>query len=228
MKLSLVLLTLNEVDGLERLFAQIPLEAVDEAFAVDGNSTDGTLAFYEKVNFPYVLQTRRGRGDAFRTAFERATGDAIIFFSPDGNEDPADISKFRAFLEEGADMVIGNRMSNGGRNEEDVQVIKLRKWANNFFTWIANHTWNKGPFVYDTINGFRAITRRAWHELSPDGPGYTIEYQCSIRAFKRGLHIREFPTIESGRIGPEKGSPSIATGLAFLKLYFRELRNRDW
>ena len=70
MKISLVLLTLDELPGLEALFDQIPFDAVDEAFAVDGGSTDGTLEFYEARQFPVLNQVSRGRGEAFRMAFE--------------------------------------------------------------------------------------------------------------------------------------------------------------
>ena len=59
--------------------------------------------------------------------------------------------------------------------------------------------------------------------LAPAGPGYTIEYQVSIRAFKASLSVAEFPTVEGNRIADREGSPSVATGLAFLKLFFREL-----
>lgn len=225
MKISLVLLTWNELPGLQALFDQIPLAAVDEAFAVDGGSTDGTLEFYAEHNFPVLRQHSRGRGEAFRMAFEHAKGDALLFYSPDGNEDPADIPKFRPLLEAGNDLVIGTRMVKGARNEEDDQLLRWRKWANNAFNWMVNARWNgKGAYISDSINGYRAITRRAWDQLQPDGAGYTIEYQSTIRALKLGLRVAEFATIEGNRIGPEKGSPSIQTGLAFLRLYARELK----
>ena len=89
---------------------------------------------------------------------------------------------------------------------------------------MANITLNRNQFVTDTINGFRAMTRRAWRELDFDGVGYTIEYQCSIRAFKIGLKFAEFPTYEAARVGDREGSPSISTGLAFLRIYFYELK----
>lgn len=230
MKISLVLLTWNELPGLEALFDKIPFDSVDEAFAVDGGSTDGTLAFYEKHNFRVLQQASKGRGEAFRMAFAQAEGDAILFYSPDGNEDPADIPKFRPLLEAGNDLVIGTRMVKGARNEEDDKLIPLRKWANLSFNWMVNTRWNRsGKYVTDSINGYRAITRKAWEQLSPDGAGYTIEYQSTIRALKLGLKIAEFPTLEGQRIGPEKGSPSIQTGLAFLKLYGKELKiGTDW
>ena len=40
-KSSLVILTLNEIEGVTALFDQIPFHAVDEYFVVDGGSTDG-------------------------------------------------------------------------------------------------------------------------------------------------------------------------------------------
>jgi glycosyltransferase involved in cell wall biosynthesis len=223
MKLSLVITTLNEIEGLRILFDKIPYDSVDEIIAVDGGSTDGTVEFLKERNIPTYVQTLKGRGEGFRLAFEKAAGDALLFFSPDGNEDPNDIPKFKPFLELGYDMVVATRMIKGAHNEEDDYVLKWRKWANNSFSVMANYTWNKGIYMTDTINGFRAISKRAWNLMSVDGPGYTVEFQSSIRAFKLGLKIAEFPTYESGRFDNRVGSPSIPTGIAFLKMYFSEI-----
>ncbi len=223
MKISLVILTLNEIEGLRVLLSKIPFSAVDEVLAIDGGSTDGTIQYLKENKIDVHVQDVKGRGEAFRLAFKIATGEALIFYSPDGNEDPYDISKFRHYLDQGSDIIIANRMSSGGQNEEDGKLFPLRKWANNIFTLMANVCWNKNKYIYDTINGFRSITRIAWQELNLDGPGYTIEYQMSIRAFKTNLKITEFPTIESKRIDDRIGSPSIPTGIAFLKIFFSEL-----
>lgn len=223
MKISLVILTLNEIVGLQSIFERIPLNAVDEILAVDGGSTDGTIEFLRSKNVPVYFQDVKGRGEAFRVAFRKATGDALILFSPDGNEDPADIPKFKPLLEQGNDIVIATRMVKGARNEEDDSWFRPRKWVNHSFTILANLFWNRQKFVTDTINGFRAITKKTWNEIALDGPGYTIEYQGSIRAFKKKLKIAEFPTIESKRIDNGFGSPSFDTGMAFIKIFFYEL-----
>lgn len=225
MKSSLIILTRNEIGGLKSLFDTIPLDAVDECFAVDGRSTDGTAEFLAHNNVPVIIQEKLGRGEAFRIARREAKHDLLIFFSPDGNEEPRDIPKFKFYMEQGYDMVIASRLMVGGKNEEDSRIIPLRKWANQAFTFIANVIWNRGnQYVSDTINGFRAIRKEAFDRLQPDAEGYSIEFQMSIRAMKIGLKIKEFPTEEGQRIGSVSKLLAVPTGFRFLLIMMREIR----
>jgi glycosyltransferase involved in cell wall biosynthesis len=228
LKYSLILLTLNEIDGLEKVFRDIPLQEFDEFFAVDGGSTDGTLEFYNKNSVRVVSQESKGRGEAFRIAAETADGDVLVFFSPDGNEDPKDLPKFKKYLDDGCDMVIASRMMKGAYNEEDVEILKWRKWANNAFNLFANLFFRRvGPYITDSINGYRAITKEAFKKVQLDGKGYTIEYQMTIRAFKNKLKIAEFPTHEYPRVGGESYAKSIPTGIAFLKMLKYEFFRKE-
>ena len=229
MRLALCLLTYNERPCLEQIFPLIPASSLDSGFdqivAIDGGSTDGTQEYYRERGVPVVGQSRRGRGDAFLLAFEQVEADAYIFLSPDGNEDVQDLSKFKALLEGGADLVIASRMMRGAVNEEDIHLLKPRKWANNALNLLANVLFRRvGPFVTDSINGYRAITRRAAEELKLDALDYTIEYQMTIRALKSRMTIVEFPTREGQRVAGVTGASSFPTGIRFLKRLWRELR----
>jgi glycosyltransferase involved in cell wall biosynthesis len=229
MTISLALLTLNEVEGVRTLFDRVPRDATDEILAVDGGSTDGTREFLESKHVPVITQTVRGRGEAFRLAVRHARGDIVIFFSPDGNEDPADIRKFRPYFEQGYDLVIASRMMPGARNEEDDQLFRPRQWANRGFTLAANLVWNfraclsRRGYITDSINGYRAIRRDAFESLGLSVRDYTIEFQMTIRALKRGFRIAEFPTIEGERIGGVSKVRSMEAGVRFLKTLFREI-----
>lgn len=221
----LVLLTYNEIEALPKLFDRIPVSAVDEFFAVDGGSKDGTVQYLKSKGVRVLGQDRRGRGRAFQLALDEARSEALCFYSPDGNEDPADIPKLFAKLEEGGyDLVVASRMSKGARNEEDEHWWRPRKWVNLAFTFLANALWNRGPYLTDTINGFRVIRADAMRRLDLRVDGFVIEYLMSIRAMKSGLRLGELPTIESPRLGGSSTAHSWPTGWEFLKRLAAEAR----
>ena len=231
MKTTLCLLTFNERPCLEIMFPKIPAASreagFDDVVAIDGGSTDGTIEFYDQHGVRVIAQSRKGRGHAFLLAFEQVDSDAYIFFSPDGNEDPADLARFRPLLENGADLVIASRMMRGAVNEEDAHLLKPRKWVNKAFNTLANLYFGRSvPFVSDSINGYRAISRVAARRLALDAADYTIEYQMTIRALKEKLRIVEFPTCEGQRVANESGAPSFPTGVRFVKRLWTEICSR--
>ena len=128
-----------------------------------------------------------------------------------------------AQLEKGADMAIASRMMKGAYNEEDEHCFRPRKWVNLAFTLIANLLWNRGPYITDTINGYRGGRREAFRRMSPDAAGFVIEYQLSMRAVKLGLRVAEIPTRENPRLGGESTAKSFPTGLVFLRQLAKEI-----
>lgn len=223
-KASIIIPTWNETEGVRALLPRIQVFDAAEVFAIDGGSTDGTASILREGGIDVRMQKSKGRGAAIKEGVEMAKNEAIVIFSPDGNEDPDDVPKLLDLLDSGADLAIASRFLPGSRNEEDGSLLPLRARANNSFTWVANKLWNRGPYVTDTINGFRAFHRKTFQELGIDAPGFAVEYQTSIRAMKLGLDIREIPTHEGNRIGGVSKSSSIPTGLAFLAFLLREVR----
>lgn len=222
MRRALVILAFNEIEALPKIWDSIPLDGY-EVLAVDGGSKDGTQEFLRSKGVRVLVQERRGRGVAFRLAADSTEAEQLCYFSPDGNEDPKDIAKLFAKLDEGCDIAVASRMMRGAFNEEDVSWWRPRKWVNNSFTLIANVLWNRGAYVTDAINGFRALRRDKFLELGCDAEGFVIEYQMTIRAMRRGLKIAEIPTREGQRLGGASTAESWKTGVAFLKALWREL-----
>lgn len=229
MDILLCMLTRNERQCLEVLLPTLPRPGRDSGFdrwvAVDGHSTDGTVEMLRDAGIDILSQQRPGRGAACIEVMATHKADAYLFFSPDGNENPVDLPKFRKYLDEGADLVIASRMMPSSLNEEDGQFFKPRKAANLVFNQMANSAFRRrGPFITDSINGFRAIRRSLAVKLALDAADYTIEYQMTIRALRSGANIVEFPTHEGKRIAGDTGAASIPTGLRFLQRFFTELR----
>lgn len=224
MKKCLVLLTWNEIEAVKVLWDKISADKYDECFVIDPGSDDGTLEFFKEKGATVHIQEKKGRGVAFLLAAEKTSCDMLCFFSPDGNEEPADIDRLFSLIEQGADMAICSRFLPESRNEEDDAKLPFRKWANQTFTWLVNKSFNKsGTYITDTINGFRAFKKEALLGLGLTAEGFAIEFQSTIRGLKKRYVIKEIPTIEGDRIGGESKAKSIPTGLRFVKLYLKEL-----
>ncbi len=229
MKKTLIVLTLNEIDGIKELYDKIPFEAADEVVAVDGGSTDGTREFLDEKGLRVLEQEIKGRGEAFRVALRKTKGDVLLYFSPDGNEDPEDIPLLFAKIEDGCDIAIASRFMRGSRNEEDDHFFRWRAWVNQSFTYTANLLWNTKDYVHDTINGYRAVRRDVFKRLNTDEQKFPIEYQMSIRAMKLKLNIGEIPTIEGNRIGGESKAESFPVGWGHVNVFLHELFNgKEW
>lgn len=221
-KATLVILNYNELEGIKALYDKLPLNEINEVFAIDPGSTDGSLEFLKSKGIKVIIQDIKGRGEAFRIGIKEAKNENVVFFSSDGNENPNDILKMIDFLEQGYDMVIASRFMKDAKADDSDIPFPIRGIGNNFFTTIANLIW--GGHLTDSINGFRAIKRNKFQQISPDAHGFGIEYQMSIRALKSKLNIKEFPTFEGDRIGGKSTAHAFATGWLFLKIILRELK----
>ncbi len=227
MKIDLCILTWNEIDGISELFPKINKKLFSNIFAMDRGSEDGTLDYYKNHNIPFFVQNKPGRGNAFIEAFERTENDAIVFFSGDGNENPEDLETFVKFLNEGYDLVIGGRfILKGSKSDNSDDFFRLRWLGNIFFSIIARLIWKTG--VYDSINGYRGITRRAMYKMKLDAQKHEIELQSTIRAAKLNLRIKEFPTKELERVGGERKytAGTFTLGKTLSKMLIQEIFKR--
>lgn len=206
------------------MFDQIPWKGFEECFVIDGNSTDGTREYLEQRGMRVIRQKQPGLGAAMIETRQNCSTDAIVFFHPDGNEDPEDLLIIRAFLASGRPFVVASRMIQGAINEEDAHWIRPRKWANRGLGLIANLLWGRSKNrTSDVTNGLRGITCAAWDLLGVDATDLTMDFQMVIRALKRNVVITEFPTREGSRIAGATNFKSMDTGIAELRLIWREL-----
>ena len=209
----------NEIQGSRALIARVPLSRFDEVYELDGNSTDGTREFWESHGARAINHVRKG--EIFPAACEATRMENIVFFAPDGNENPDDIDALLGKLEAGWDMAIASRFLKGARNEESERMFPLRLWANRAFSLVVRLLW--GGTVSDSINGFRAVKRSRLIQLQLETTGFDIEFQTTIRGLKLGWKITEIPTYEGDRIGGKSSASSVRTGLLMLRRVFREL-----
>ncbi|HEX7177610.1 MAG TPA: glycosyltransferase [Pyrinomonadaceae bacterium] len=221
---SLILVVRNEEVGLRQVLPKISTDIFDDFFAIDGTSTDKSVELMKSFGYQAYPQVKRGLGSAMIEARERVKTHSFIYFHPDGNEDPADLPRMAELLRAGHEFVVASRMIQGAWNEEDDKVFKWRKYANQGFALLANVFFaHGGNRTSDVTHGFRGITCETFDRMNLSSRDLTMDYQMVIRALKLGIRITEFPTHEWPRIDGATNFASLPTGIAELKLLWREI-----
>ena len=125
--------------------------SIQHGFGCGWRVHNGTASFLSRRAFRFSTSPSPG-GGGVRVAAEASRDARIVYYSPDGNEDPLDIERLDDLLIEGNDLAIASRFAVGSINEETDWMRPGR--VNQTLTWMANKLFNQGPFVTDTINGF--------------------------------------------------------------------------
>ncbi|MEW6482919.1 MAG: glycosyltransferase family 2 protein [bacterium] len=230
MKVTLLVFTLNEREGMEKIMPKIKKEWVDEIIVVDGGSTDGTIEYVRENGYSVIIQKKRGLRNAYIEALECSTGDIIITFSPDGNSIPELIPPLVEKMKEGYDMVVVSRYLKGAKSYDDDIITAFGNWM---FTSLINLIY-RAKYT-DAIVMFRAWKREIFKELDLDKEEtyrteerlfhttVGVEPLLSIRAAKRKLKIAEIPGDEPPRMGGKRKLQIFQWGAAYLFEIFREI-----
>lgn len=212
MKLTLLIPTLNEIEGMRVIMPRILPEWYDQLIIVDGGSTDGTVEYAKDHGYQVFVQQQPGVRNAYLEAMEYVEGDHLLTFSPDGNSIPELIPELRKKLEEGYEMVIASRYLDGAKSEDDDLLTGFGNW---FFTKTVNVLF--GAHYTDVMVIFRIYRTSLIQELGLDQDelygnlekwlgcsGLSWEPLLSVRAATRKLRVGEIPGDEPPRIGGER------------------------
>ena len=218
MTTSVIIPTKNEVIGVKEILTKIDRAWAEEWFLIDGNSTDGTIQEAENLGFEVIQQTGKGLSNAYREGVNHASGENILFFSPDGNAEPNDIPKLiKKMSDENCDIVQISRFGKKGVSEDDTVITAF---GNRMFTFLVNVFF--GGKLTDSLFGFKIIKKDVFINLNLDGEFLTLEQQMSIKSCKYNLKIAEIDGREPKRIGGEAKMKPLETGYALSKQIIKE------
>lgn len=225
MKISLCLLVYNEIGGCRLDVPLLPFAAFDDVYAVDGGSTDGTVEFLQSRGIPVYQQKQRGLNAAYHSAVEHSTGDAVVVFFPKGTISPLSLLEFRPLLENGNELVIASRNIPGACNEEDLGVLKPRKWGVTCLAALAALLWRtEGYVVRDILHGYKGFSVAAFNRIAPADYGLSIDLEMTVRAYRLKIPRIEFPVTETMRPFGQTRFKILPTGMKLLRYLWRELR----
>lgn len=225
MRLSLCLLTWNEIDGCRIDVPRLPPGAFEEVFALDNGSGDGTVEYLEAAGIPVVRQELPTYNGAYTQAFQRCTTDALVVFHPKGTIEPQSLLHFRPLFEQGADLVIASRIGKGARNEEDDRWVQHRKWFVLALGLMTSLLWRReGPIAWDVLHGYRAMRRDAFFAIDPLPRGVSMDLEMVARAYRKRMRIATFPVQEQPRVSGSTHFAAWTTGKKLLRYLWQEFR----
>lgn len=217
MKVSLLIFTWEEIDGMKVIMPQIKKEWYDQLIIVDGGSTDGTIEYARKHGYYLFVQKGRGAGGAFIEAMEKVTGDIVIPFSPDGNSDPERIPYLVEKIKEGYDIVVCSRYLEWAKSYDDDIVTAF---GNRVFTGLVNIMFRSR--LTDLLVMYRAFKKDIIKELGINTKNVAWGTQLMLMAIKRNLRIGEIPGDEPPRIGGKRKMNPVKNGLQEFSMIMRE------
>jgi glycosyltransferase involved in cell wall biosynthesis len=203
-RVSVVIPCLNEAESIGACVTQ-SLETLrtagitGEVVVADNGSTDGSAELARKAGATVVVESRRGYGSAYLAGFSAARGDYVVMLDADLTYPIADIPRFVAELDAGADLVMGDRMEN---IQPGAMHWMHRYVGNPVLTGTLNLFFRTG--VRDAHCGMRAVRRESLPVLDLRTTGMEFASEMVIRAAKADLRITEVPIEYHPRAGESK------------------------
>lgn len=193
----------NEKGNIEEGIKRMPkFGKHQEILFVDGNSTDGTVEEIKKAIKKYKGKdiklmhqgNGKGKGDAVRKGFLKASGDILMILDADLTVPPEDLPKFYLAIKEGKAQFV-----NGSRLVYPMEKQAMR-YINLFGNWMFGKmfSWIIGQKIRDTLCGTKALFRKDYmalkdyrqyfNSLDPFG-----DFDLIFGASKMNLDIVEMP-----------------------------------
>lgn len=201
-KVAVLIPCLNEaltIGSVIREYQRVLPEA--DIYVYDNGSTDQTAEISQKLGVIVRYEYRRGKGNVIRTMFREIEADVYLLVDGD-NTYPANPAKemVRLVLEEGADVVTGDRLSS-------TYFIENKRHFHNMGNRVVRFLINKlfQSNIKDVMTGYRACSKLFVKSFPALSEGFEIETEMTVHALDKKFIYREIPVAYRDR---EEGSYS--------------------
>lgn len=160
-----------------------------DIYVYDNNSTDGTADVAREAGAIVRKEPIQGKGNVIRRMFREVDADCYLMADGDDTYPAKQASQMvHPILEEGVDMVIGDRLTSTYFEENK---RPFHNSGNRVVRWLICKFWHTE--VHDIMTGYRAFSRRFVKMFPVMSGNFEIETEMTIHALDRRFLLREVP-----------------------------------
>ena len=199
---SVIVPARNEAGNIETILRRVPRLGIEtEIIFVEGHSKDQTYEAVERAierfsdrKCKLLQQSGRGKGDAVRLGFEKASGDILLILDADMTVPPEDLSRFVEALVSGkGEFINGVRLIYPMEN----QSMRFLNMVGNKFFSLA-FSWLLGQPINDTLCGTKVLWKRDYETIAENRAYFGNfdpfgDFDLLFGATKLNLKISEMP-----------------------------------
>lgn len=219
MKVAVMIPCYNEELTIEKVIKDFNSELPEaDIYVYDNNSVDNTYNIALNSGAIVKRESKQGKGNVVRSMFRDIEADVYIMVDGDDTYPAEEVHKLiDAVINKNADMVIGDRLSNGTYAKENKR--KFHGLGNGMVKLLVNTIYKSK--LQDIMTGYRAFSKKFVKTMPVLSDKFEIETEMSLHALDKKFNIVELPITYRDR--PE-GSTSklntISDGYKVIKMLF--------
>lgn len=185
-----------------------------EILVIDNGSVDKTYDIAKKYATRVIIEKNKGYGNALKTGLNNVKGKFIIFGDSDNTYDFEHLDEFLYILNNGYDMVIGNRFLGG---IEKGAMPFLHKYIGvPLLSYICRKKYKVN--IGDFHCGLRGLKSSCLQNIKLKTTGMEFATEIIVEFKKAGYKIKEIPTVlRKGETGRKPHLRTFRDGLRHLK-----------
>lgn len=223
-KIAILIPCYNEEITVAKVITDFKKELPDALIYVyNNNSTDNTLQIAYENGAIVKNEYRQGKGNVVRSMFRYIDADVYVLVDGD-NTYPANMvhQLIKPILMETADMVVGDRISNGTYKKQNKRLF------HDFGNGMVRNTINRlfKTNLKDVMSGYRAFSRAFVKNVPILSKGFEVETEITLHALDKRFIIKEIPIEYKDRPNKSKSKLNTFTdGYKVIKTIIKMLKD---
>lgn len=223
-KIAILVPCYNEEQTIGKVIRDFKCEVPSaEIYVYDNNSSDKTFEIAKSAGAVVRREFKQGKGFVVRQMFMDIDADIYVLVDGDDTYPAEFVGKMITLVQSGrADMVTGDRLSNGSYSSENKR--KFHNLGNNLVRFAINTLFHAD--IKDVMTGYRVYNKKFVKNWPVMSNGFEIETEMTLHALDKRYVIEEIPIDYRDRPeGSESKLNTFSDGIKVVGTIFKIFKN---